>query len=84
MKHHGPRVLLAAVPVVLAGCAPQAATEQGREIYWLYNFFMVAAAGVFVVVGSLIVWSVVRYRDDGSDGEPAQVHGNRTIEPSGR
>jgi cytochrome c oxidase subunit II len=80
MKHHGPRVLLAAVPVVLAGCAPQAATEQGREIYWLYNFFMVAAAGVFVVVGGLIVWSVVRYRDDGSDGEPAQVHGNRTIE----
>lgn len=66
--------------VVLAGCAPQPATEQGREIYWIYNFFMVAAAVVFVVVAGLIAWSVARYRDDGSAGEPEQVHGNLTVE----
>jgi cytochrome c oxidase subunit II len=71
---------LPAAAVLLTGCAPQPATEQGRAIYWVYNFFMVAAAVVFVVVGGLIVWSVVRYRDDGSEGEPSQVHGNRTIE----
>ena len=35
---------------------------------------------VFVVVAGLIVWSVVRYRDDRSPGEPTQVHGNRAVE----
>jgi cytochrome c oxidase subunit II len=66
--------------VVLAGCAPQPASEQGRAIFSVYNLFMAAAAVVLVVVAGLIVWSVVRYRDDGSPGEPAQVHGNRAIE----
>jgi cytochrome c oxidase subunit 2 len=80
MRRRPSRILLLAVPLALAACAPQPASEQGREIYWLYNFFMVAAAVVFLVVGGLIVWSVVRYRDDGSEDEPAQVHGNRTIE----
>jgi hypothetical protein len=28
--------------VLLVDCAPQVGSEQGREIYWLYNFFMVA------------------------------------------
>lgn len=74
------RLLAPAAAVVLAGCAPQAASEQGRAIFGPYNLFMAAAAVVLVVVAGLIVWSVVRYRDDGRPGEPPQVHGNRTIE----
>jgi len=66
--------------VLLGGCAPQAATEQGRAIYSVYNLFMVAAAIVFVVVAGLVVWSVLRYRDDGSPGEPRQTHGHNVIE----
>jgi hypothetical protein len=34
----------------------------------------------FAVVGGLMVWSVVRYRDDRSGTEPARVHGSRTVE----
>jgi hypothetical protein len=32
---------LPALAVLLAGCAPRPASEQGREIGWLYDFFMV-------------------------------------------
>lgn len=71
---------LPALAVLLAGCAPRPASEQGREIGWLYDFFMVAAAVVFVVVAGLVVWSLLRYRDDGTPGEPKQVHGNLAIE----
>jgi cytochrome c oxidase subunit 2 len=67
---------LLAVP--LAGCTPAPMTEQARQAQWLYNFFMACAAGVFVIVVGLVLWSVVRYRDD---GKPApQFHGNPTVE----
>jgi cytochrome c oxidase subunit 2 len=67
-----------AIAVLLAGCTPQPMTEQARQTHWLYNFFMACAAGVFVIVGGLIVWSILRYRDD---GRPApQFHGNSKVE----
>jgi hypothetical protein len=46
-----------AIAVLLAGCTPQPMTEQARQTHWLYNLFMACAAGVFVIVGGLIMWS---------------------------
>jgi cytochrome c oxidase subunit 2 len=66
-------------PMLLAGCAPEGITSQGREIQRLYTFFMVAAAVVFIVVSGLIVWSLIRYRRR-NDELPAQVHGNTRLE----
>ena len=65
--------------MLLAGCAPQGVTEQGRDIQQLYNFFMVAAAVVFVIVAGLMLWSIVRYRRRG-DELPPQIHGNNRLE----
>jgi cytochrome c oxidase subunit 2 len=71
--------LLAFAAVVLTGCAPQGVTEQGRDIQGLYNFFLIAAAGVFVIVSGLLIWSVIRYRRRG-DELPEQTHGNNRLE----
>lgn len=67
---------------VLAGCLPEAATAQGREVSRLYGAFMIAAAAVFVVVAALLAWSIVRYRGPpGRDVEqPRHVHGNTLLE----
>jgi cytochrome c oxidase subunit 2 len=75
------RALRACAPALLAaGCAPAPATEQAREVRWLYDFFMVAGAIVFVTVAGLILWSVVRYRDDGSPELPPQFREHRRLE----
>jgi cytochrome c oxidase subunit 2 len=74
-------VLLPALAVLIAGCAPQAVTSQGREIADLYNFVFVVAAAVFFLVEGLIIWAVVRYRRKPEQTElPAQVHGNNALE----
>lgn len=76
---------LAALPaaagavLLLAGCAPEGVTTQGADIRNLYNFFLAAAAGVFVLVTGLVLWSVVRYRRR-DDELPNQVHGNNKLE----
>jgi cytochrome c oxidase subunit 2 len=71
--------LLPAAALLLAGCAPEGVTTQGAEIERLYNFFLVAAAGVFVLVTGLIGWSVLRYRRR-DDHLPAQTHGSTRLE----
>ena len=79
-----PRVallLLPALAVLIAGCAPQAVTSQGREIADLYQIVFVVAVAVFLLVEGLIVWSVLRYRRKPNQTElPAQVHGNNALE----
>lgn len=80
------RLPMAAATIVcgllLAACLPEAATSQGREVAWLYNIFMAAAAVVFIVVVGLMAWSVIRYR--GAAGRdvppPVQVHGHIGLE----
>ena len=57
--------LALAAPLVLGGCAVHGVTTQGREIERLYNFFLGAAAAVWVVVTGLMLWSIVRYRRRG-------------------
>ena len=68
--------------MLVSACLPEAATDRGREVAWLYDLFMVAAAAVFVIVVGLIAWTVVRYR--GRPGRnvdpPPPVHGNLALE----
>ncbi|MGH2456370.1 MAG: cytochrome c oxidase subunit II [Candidatus Limnocylindria bacterium] len=73
-------IALAALCVVLAGCAPEPVTSQGARVKMLYDLFLVVAAVVFVVVAGLIGWSIVRYRDR-DDGRRASVtHENPRLE----
>jgi cytochrome c oxidase subunit II len=67
------------LPLVLAGCAPDSVTEQGRAIKGAYDLFLYIAAVVFAVVSTLVIWSVLRYRRRG-DQLPEQTHGNNTLE----
>jgi cytochrome c oxidase subunit II len=73
---------LACLAGLISGCVPDAATAQGRDVAWLYNLFMIASAGVFVIVIGLLSWSIVRYRGQpGRDVEmPAPTRGNLTLE----
>jgi cytochrome c oxidase subunit II len=64
---------------LLAGCAPAGVTEQGRDIEALYNFFLIAAAFVFVLVTGLMLWSIARYRRK-DDQLPPQIHGSNRLE----
>jgi len=60
---------------------PPAATSQGRQISELYTIIMVIAAVIFLLVETLIVWSVIRYRRrPGDDALPPQTHGNNLLE----
>jgi cytochrome c oxidase subunit 2 len=67
--------------VLLGACAPQAVTEQGREVNALYTIFFWVAAGVFAITAGLIGWSIVRYRAQPGDNElPKQFHQNLKLE----
>ena len=73
---------LAASTLAMAGCLPRAVTDRGREVADLYTLFMIAAAGVFLLVVGLLSWTIVRYRGNpGRDVElPRQTHGNVRLE----
>ena len=72
-------LVVAAVALVAAGCAPQSVTEQGRAVHSLYNLFLYIAAVVYVIVAALVIWSVIRYRRR-NDELPKQTHGNNRLE----
>jgi cytochrome c oxidase subunit 2 len=74
-----------------AGCVPDPATAQGRDVQALYGQFLIAAAVVGVVVWVPLTWIVLRYRRRGprpgkmadeADREPLprQTHGNVALE----
>ena len=73
---------LACLAILTTACVPEAATSQGRDVAWLYNIFMLASAGVFVIVIGLLTWSIIRYRGQpGRDVEmPTPTRGNLTLE----
>jgi cytochrome c oxidase subunit 2 len=72
---------LAAAAFWLSGCMPEPATVQGRDVATLYNYFMVAAAFVGLLVAGLITWSVIRYRARGGKDElPPQTSGHIWLE----
>lgn len=73
---------LTCLAILTTACVPEAATSQGRDVAWLYNIFMLASAGVFVIVIGLLTWSIIRYRGQpGRDVEmPTPTRGNVTLE----
>jgi cytochrome c oxidase subunit II len=75
----GRRLALAALPALVAGCAPVSVTSEGRATHDAYNIFLIAAAVVFGIVAVWLLWSVVRYRRR-DDHLPEQTHGNARLE----
>ena len=70
-----------AVALAVAGCVPEAATAEGREIQQLYIAVHILAALVGAFVAALITISIVRFRrrrDD--DSLPEQRRGNVGLE----
>jgi cytochrome c oxidase subunit 2 len=60
---------------------PQAATEKSGEIDTLWDVLLIVSVPVFVLVMSVAIYSVIRFRarpGDMSDGEP--IHGNTRLE----
>lgn len=76
------RVRLAVVTAagaVTAGCAPEAAGDQGAAVKDLYDVFFYVAVGVFALVAGLIGWSILRFRKK-DDAEPPQTKHNLALE----
>lgn len=73
---------LVLITLAASACIADPVTDQGRGVADLYVWFMIAAAGVFVIVSGLLGWAIVRYRGDvGRDVEPPpQTHGNLVLE----
>jgi cytochrome c oxidase subunit II len=82
------RAALAAMPlVVLAGCAKDAPQDYlkpkgpaARQINDLINPVFAVAGVVFVLVMSLAVYAVIRFRHRDDAPEPVQIHGNTKLE----
>jgi len=73
--------LLAAVAcgLLLGGCAQQGATSQGQDIHQLYYVILLLAAIVFLLVESLLVWSIVRFRKRDDSPAPQNFGSNRAL-----
>jgi cytochrome c oxidase subunit 2 len=65
-----------ALAILLAGCLPTPATQQARAVTDLWTVFIIAAAGVAVLVWGLITFAIVRYRRGAADTStiPPQIH----------
>jgi cytochrome c oxidase subunit II len=77
-------VLVAAGAALLGGCrigfgSHTPVTEQGKDIYSLYNLLFVVAAVIFLLVEGAIVFAALRYRRR-DDRLPPQFHGNNLLE----
>jgi cytochrome c oxidase subunit 2 len=71
----------ALAPFLLAACAQQPMSDQGRKVYTLYNIVLVIALVIAFGVVGMILLSCVRYRKrPGDDALPPQTHGNTTFE----
>jgi cytochrome c oxidase subunit 2 len=84
----GRRATPAALALLGTACSgsfgmPRGATEQGADIFRLWQVFVIAAIAVAGVVYGLIFWSVIRYRRRRSD-EPgalgSQFRGDHRLE----
>lgn len=55
-------------------------TDFGAAIMEVYGSLTYMVLAIFVVVTALLAYTLVRYRDDGSPGNPEQIHGNTQLE----
>ena len=80
------RSLLLAAPLLLASCelpdfgAPDPATEEGESVLSLYQGYIIAAAGVGLLVWGLLIYSFIRYRARHRTDIPHQREVNIPIE----
>src|SRR5215472_19182033 len=62
-------------PTILNPAGPVALAES--NLFW---FILIVATIVFVVVESLLIYSIVRFRERPNMPMPTQTHGNNTVE----
>ena len=55
-------------------------TDFGMATQELYAQFTYVTGAIFIFVFALIAFVMWRFRDDGSAGNPEQIHGNTTME----
>lgn len=71
--------------LLLSGCSSGIASfdvvsRQGHDIRWLFLLVMILSALVFLLVASILIFVLLRYRAGRVHQEPRQVTGNRKIE----
>jgi cytochrome c oxidase subunit 2 len=72
--------------LVLAGCAPHPQTtlapesDYAQNIQNLFALTFWAAVGVFLIVGGMLVFAVIRFRGRPGDPRPALLPGHRNLE----
>lgn len=78
---------LFAIMVLLSACTFEGPTmtiqyksPENREIWGLYSLVWWLAVAVFVVVETMLFYSVIRFRRKPGHGLPRQVHGNNRLE----
>lgn len=79
-------LLFALTAVLMAGCSAEspstltAASDNGTRISGLFYFIFWVAVVVFVIVESLLLYSVIRFRRKSESDMPTQIHGNTRLE----
>jgi cytochrome c oxidase subunit II len=66
--------------LLVAGCLPAAATQEGRSIGDLYGVFVAIALVIAALVFGLTTYAILRYRAAGDASLPAQTKGNLKLE----
>jgi cytochrome c oxidase subunit 2 len=73
----------ASIVLATAGCLPQPATAEGRDVASLYTGFVAIAAVIGAIVFGVTTWSVLRYRrrrEEPTTSLPPQTRGNVLLE----
>lgn len=95
IRDHGARAIRRIIPLLIV-CAAQAAwgdvphespsifapeSAPANSIFHLSLFVLAITGGIFVVVGGLLTWALIRYRARGDDTrEPPQIYGSTQVE----
>jgi cytochrome c oxidase subunit II len=69
------------IPLLLLDWFPTAASEEAAQVDTLYDVLLIASWPIFVLVMTIAIYSVVKFRarpGDTRDGEP--IHGNARLE----
>ena len=69
------------IPLLLLDWFPEVAAEEATQVDLLYDVLLIASWPIFVLVMTIAIYSVVRFRarpGDTRDGEP--IHGNARLE----
>jgi cytochrome c oxidase subunit 2 len=77
----------ALLPLVVLACGGdypnstfQPTTEFNREVTGLWNAMMLWGTVVFVIVESILVYTIIKYRRRPGAPEPLRIHGNTALE----